>query len=395
MARPVDPLHLGTSDLLCWSHLRWSFVFQRPQHLMLRWAQSHRVFFIEEPLDGDDEAPPHLQIQEEAADVFVVVPRLPRSLTGPARAAELQRLLTALCAEQAVVDPIHWFYSPMFLEIARHLPAGLVVYDCMDELSAFADAPDDLQERERELLAVADVVLTGGQSLYEAKRSQHANVHALPSSVDVAHFAQARAPQEEPDDQASIPRPRLGFHGVVDERMDVALLEGIARQRPQWHIVIVGPVAKIDPASLPQAPNLHWLGMKKYSELPAYLSGWDVALLPFAMNEATRFISPTKTPEYMAGGCAVVSTPIADVVRPYGNAGLVHIAVDADGFVNAVEHVFAEDAVKRRRAHDAFLASISWEQTFARVGGLVTAAARRRRLSRFSGLHPLSEIFGP
>jgi UDP-galactopyranose mutase len=366
-------------DLVCWSHLRWSFVFQRPQHLMQRWARSRRVFFIEEPVEGGAS---RLEIREEDCGVVVVVPGLPRGLTPAERTAELTRLLRAFHVEREITAPIAWFYSPMFLDVARALPAGLVVYDCMDELSAFADAPPQLQQRERELLAVADVVLTGGVSLYEAKRMLHAHVHALPSSVDVAHFAQARAPQLEPLDQARIPRPRLGFHGVVDERMDTALLAGIAQARPQWHVVVVGPVAKIDPSTLPRPGNIHWLGMKQYDELPAYLSGWDVALLPFAINKATRFISPTKTPEYLAGGCPVVSTPIADVVRPYGEQRLVRIAHDVAGFVAAIEKALAEDAVERRRAADTFLAGMSWEQTFARAGGIVADAARRRRDAR-------------
>ncbi len=375
-------------DLVCWSHLRWSFVFQRPQHLMQRWARSHRVFFVEEALDADPGAPAHLEVREVAAGVagaggglFVVVPRLPPTVVDAARVLELRGLLSAFYLERGVVDPIAWFYSPMFLEVARELPARVVVYDCMDELAAFADAPREMQERERELLACADVVLTGGWSLYEAKRAQHPHVHALPSSVDVEHFAQARVAQLEPVDQALIPRPRLGFHGVVDERMDTALLDGIAHARPHWHIVVVGPVVKIDPASLPRRANIHWLGKKSYSELPAFLSGWDVALLPFALNEATRFISPTKTPEYMAGGCPVVSTPIADVVRPYGEAGLVRIASDVDGFVAAIEAAFDEDEVQRRQAHDAFLSRMSWDLTFAQAADL-TARARRRRRAR-------------
>ncbi|MDP2342363.1 MAG: glycosyltransferase family 1 protein [Deltaproteobacteria bacterium] len=363
-------------DLVCWSHLRWSFVFQRPQHLMQRWARGRRVFFIEEPIEGGAS---RLEVREEECGVVVVVPCLPRGLPPGERTLELQRLVGALYVERAIVEPICWFYSPMFLDVARALPRSLVVYDCMDELSAFTDAPPQLQQTERELLAVADVVLTGGASLYEAKRMLHSHVHALPSSVDVAHFGRARAPQLEPADQAVIPRPRLGFHGVVDERMDIVLLAGLARARPDWHIVIVGPVVKIDPSSLPRLPNIHWLGMKKYDELPGYLSGWDAALLPFALNKSTRFISPTKTPEYLAGGCPVVSTPIADVVRPYGEAGLVRIAGDVDGFVGAIEQALVDDPIERLRAADAFLASMSWEQTFARAHGLVADAARRRR----------------
>ena len=184
------------------------------------------------------------------------------------------------------------------------------------------------------MLARADLVFTGGQSLYEAKRGQHPRVFAFPSSVDAAHFARARRATDDPADQAAIPHPRLGFFGVIDERMDLDLLAAIADARPDWHLVIIGPVVKVDPASYRERANIHYLGKKDYQELPGYLAGWDVALLPFAINESTRFISPTKTPEYLAAGKPVVSTPIRDVVRPYGMRGLVHIAATADDFVH-------------------------------------------------------------
>src|SRR5690606_1930964 len=206
--------------------------------------------------------------------------------------------------------------------ITDGLHPRLIVYDCMDELSAFRGAPPELIEREQALLRCADLVFTGGYSLWEAKRNLHNNIHAFPSSVDVPHFSSARCIQTEPLDQIDIPHPRLGFYGVIDERLDLTLISRIVELRPGWHIVLVGPVVKIDPASLPQRPNLHYLGPKTYEELPQYLAGWDVAIMPFALNESTRFISPTKTPEFIAGGCPVVSTSINDVVRTYGDTDI-------------------------------------------------------------------------
>jgi UDP-galactopyranose mutase len=247
----------------------------------------------------------------------------------------------------------------------------------MDELSAFAGAPPELKDYERRLFQRADLVFTGGQSLYEAKRSHHARVMMFPSSVDIAHFARARALQDEPADQASIPQPRLGYFGVIDERMDLALLEGVARARPDWHLVLLGPVVKIDAATLPQAPNIHYLGPKKYDDLPRYIASWHVALLPFARNEATRFISPTKTPEYMAAGRPVVSTSIRDVVRPYGQQGLVRIADTVEEFVAACAAAMTEDASERVRAADAFLRQTSWDGTWAQMGRLVQKARSR------------------
>jgi glycosyltransferase involved in cell wall biosynthesis len=263
----------------------------------------------------------------------------------------------------------------MSLAFSDHLEAAAVVYDCMDELSAFKGAPPELIERERALMGKADAVFTGGYSLYEAKRDRHPNIHPFPSSVDIAHFAQARREQADPPEQAALPRPRMGFYGVLDERFDIALLDGIARLRPDWQFVMVGPVVKIDPADLPRRPNIHYPGGKSYAELPAWLSGWDVALMPFALNESTRFISPTKTPEYLAAGRPVVSTPITDVVRSYGEPGIVRIAATPEAFVAAIEEALADGAGPKAgpwlKEADAILADMSWDQTWARMKGLI------------------------
>jgi UDP-galactopyranose mutase len=287
-----------------------------------------------------------------------------------------RRLLDELLEAERVTQYVLWYYTPMALAFTDHLAPQAIVYDCMDELSAFKGAPAPLREFEIELMRRASVVLTGGQSLYEAKRHQHPNIHPFPSSVDVAHFSQARRIASDPPDQQAIPHPRLGFFGVIDERMDLALVDGVAAARPDWHIVVLGPVVKIDPASLPRRPNIHYLGAKQYLDLPHYLAGWDVTLLPFARNEATRFISPTKTPEYMAAGKPVVSTSIRDVVRPYGQQKLVRIADDVPAFVRACTAAMAEDGAKRITQADAFLRQTSWEGTWSRIRVLVDAALR-------------------
>jgi glycosyltransferase involved in cell wall biosynthesis len=266
----------------------------------------------------------------------------------------------------------------------------------MDELSLFACAPPLLRERERELLRRADLVFTGGQSLYQAKRSQHHNVHAFPSSVDRAHFAQARSMLDEQPDQRCLPRPRLGFYGVIDERIDLDLAAGIARLRPDWQLVLIGPVAKIDAEQLPRLPNIHYLGIKDYADLPAYLANWDVAIMPFAHNDATRFISPTKTLEYLAAGKPVVSTSIADVVTPYGRQGLVQLADTPEGFVAAAERATAEQQDARLPAVDAMLAGTSWQQTWERMRALIEAqVARHKRAPLPLGLSTTKEPTAP
>ncbi len=353
------------------THLRWDFVFQRPQHLLTRCARRHRVFVIEEPVI--DDGPPRLDVSVRQHGIHVVVPRVPARPSGESAALQAQ-LLRGFFRDHRIADYVLWYYTPMAMEFTRDLTPRAVVYDCMDELSAFAGAPAAMREREQELLARADVVFTGGQTLYESKRHSHPNVHAFPSSVDVDHFARGRAKQPDPDDQAQLPHPRLGFFGVVDERMDLDLLRRLSAARPDWHLVIVGPVVKIDPSVLPVAANIHYLGPKQYDELPSYLAGWDVALLPFARNDATRFISPTKTPEYLAAGRPVVSTSIRDVVRPYGTQGLARIADQPDEFVVAVEAALAEDSAERLRQVDAFLTHTSWDGTWTRMYRLVNAA---------------------
>jgi UDP-galactopyranose mutase len=365
-------------DLICLSHLRWDFVYQRPQHLLSRFAKERRVFFVEEPTFG--EGPMRLDVSGRDCGVQVVVPRLPQALESDAALDAVQRgMIDRLFAEHGIVKPILWYYTPMAMSWTRELEAVATIYDCMDELSAFKGAPRALKDREAELFNRADLVFTGGQSLYEVKRHQHKNVYAFPSSIDAPHFAQARSLTQEPADQKEIPQPRLGFFGVIDERLDIALVDAIALMRPDWQLVMIGPVVKIDPADLPRRANIHYLGGKDYKELPAYLAGWDVALLPFARNESTRFISPTKTPEYLAAGCPVVSTSIHDVVRPYGESGLVHIADTPADFVAGVEAALNEDDEARIKQVDAFLAQTSWDRTWGRMAELIEDVVEARR----------------
>jgi glycosyltransferase involved in cell wall biosynthesis len=346
-------------------------VFQRPQHLLTRCARDRRCFYVEEPV-YDARREPFLETRESGR-VTIATPHLPPD--GNTQAVAIQRrLLDELIETRQIESYVLWYYTPMSLAFTGHLRPVAVVFDCMDELSAFANAPARLKEFEAELLRRADVVFTGGESLYQAKKHKHPNVHLFPSSVDVQHFAQARRATADPPDQAGIPRPRLGFFGVIDERMDVELIGGIAARRPDWQLILIGPVVKIDPSTLPRAGNIHYLGSKSYAELPHYIAAWDVALLPFARNASTRFISPTKTPEYMAAGKPVVSTSIRDVVRPYGQHGLVRIADAVDEFVSACEAAIAEDAAARIRAADVFLRQTSWDGTWTQMRRLLDAA---------------------
>ncbi len=365
-------------DLVCLSHLRWDFVYQRPQHLLSRFARYTRLFFVEEPY-FDDPQEAWLDISPREDGVQVVVPHLRNGLSPEQVEQEQRRLLDQFFADQNLQQYIFWYYTPMSLGFTDHFKPVLTIYDCMDELSAFKFAPTRLKDLEQALFKKADLVFTGGQSLYEAKQQQHPRVYAFPSSIDKAHFGQARQNLPQPADQAAIPDPRIGFFGVIDERANLELLAAVADAKPEWQLVMIGPVVKIDPVDLPQRPNLHYLGGKSYKELPTYLSGWSVAILPFAINESTRFISPTKTPEYLAAGKPVVSTPIRDVVRPYGEQNLVHIASTPTEFVDAIEKALAQqhDAEWKEKV-DAFLTHISWDQTWQGMVGLMQEALEKK-----------------
>jgi glycosyltransferase involved in cell wall biosynthesis len=360
-----------TPTLICFAHLRWNFVFQRPQHLLSRAARDYRVIFIEEPIYTDDRSP-GLDLRDTTGGVTVAVPVLPNGLTQAAAEAAQRVQIDGLVAEHATHPLVFWYYTPMALGFTAHHRPDTCIYDCMDELSAFRFAPPDLIERERQLFARADLVFTGGLSLYEAKRTRHPEVHTFPSSIDAPHFAKARSSSAaEPVDQAGIAHPRLGYFGVIDERLDLELLAAMADLRPGWQFVMIGPVVKIAESDLPRRPNIHWLGGKSYDELPAYLAGWDVGLMPFALNESTRYISPTKTPEFLAAGVPVVSTAVADVVRTYGGAGLVEIASDAASAVASAELLMGRPKAAWLDQVDAALAGTSWDRTWAGMNRLI------------------------
>jgi UDP-galactopyranose mutase len=341
---------------------------------MGRFARYRRVFFWEEPIFETIDTP-NLEVSHRPGNVTVAVPHLPWG-TSPEEAAPMQRrMLGRLFHNFSIDSPTFWYYSPMAIPITRDVLPARVIYDCMDELSAFRGAPRELLAYERELLERADLVFTGGQSLYEAKKNSHPSVHSFPSSIEFEHFSAARQSLPVPADEQSIPGPRIGFYGVIDERADLDLIRTVATLRPDWHFIMIGPVTKVDPDQLPQRENIHYLGMKSYAELPAHLAHWDLAMLPFALNQATEFISPTKTPEYLAAGRPVVSTPIRDVVHPYGDAALVHIARSATEFVEAAERAMrerADDPGWLARV-DALLRRSSWEGTWSRMAQLEKA----------------------
>jgi len=356
--------------IIVFCHLRWDFVFQRPQHLLTRLAQYYNIIVVEEPIYHEGAS--FLHKTSPSANITICQPHT--SVRAPGfhddQLSLLQPLVMDLVPEGE--NPIVWFYTPMALPILQSLSPSLIVYDCMDELAAFRNSPKQLLQREAALLGLADLVFTGGPSLYEAKRTRHPSVHCFASSVDVQHFEQALDRLNSHAAHRDISGPRLGFYGVIDERLDLDLIAAVADAHAQWQIVLVGPVVKIDPASLPRRDNIHYLGQQSYEALPQFLAGWDICMLPFALNEATKFISPTKVLEYMAAELPVVSTPITDVMQPYGD--VVSIAHTPEQFIKACENALALSEQQRAtmvtRMREV-VATTSWNATAAQMRELM------------------------
>jgi glycosyltransferase involved in cell wall biosynthesis len=365
--------------LIVFSHLRWGSLFQRPHHLMRELARHYHIVFIEEPRLAER---PRLERSQPHANVDVLVPHTPVDAPGfdETQVPYVREMVEDYVGSHSSHDRICWLYTPMALPLIANLRRSLLVYDCMDELAAFKGPPQLLRGHEAELLAVADLVLTGGPSLYQARRTLHPHVYCLPSAVDAEHFAPASLRADSPHAaaahalQGALGRPRLGYAGVIDERMDLALLDAMAQARPQWQIVLAGPVARIDEARLPRRANLHWLGMQPYARLPYLLQAWDVCLMPFAINDATRYICPTKTLEYLAAEKPVVGTAVSDVISLYGH--LVGIARGHDEFIDACDAALALTPRQRLADADMRLASLhhaTWQQLGVFIHELLSA----------------------
>ena len=348
--------------IICFSHLRWNLVYQRPHHLMTRFATLSTVFYIEEPVFTTESD--HYDLVYRA-NVAVVTPRLADAPNDKSIPSRIKDILRDLFRSQAITKYIFWYYTPMALTFSEEFKPALVIYDCMDELAAFRFAPPELNELEVKLFQNADLVFTGGYSLYERKKEYHHNIYPLPSSIDADHFTLAKQTMAKPADQNGISHPRFGFYGVIDERFDIDLIYKVAVERPDWNFIFLGPVAKIDVATLPQRPNVYYLGNKTYDELPCYLAGWDIAIIPFVKNQYTEFISPTKTPEYLAAGKPVISTSIKDVVDPYGINGLVKIADTPAEFIREAKSILSHGmGEKWQQDVEQFLAGNSWDKTW-------------------------------
>ncbi|AWH86568.1 glycosyltransferase family 1 protein [Flavobacterium album] len=346
-------------DMIVFCHLRWDFVYQRPQHIISRFAGHSKILLIEEPWHRDNEQGSRLNVISDT--LHILQPNV-KSID------EIATILPQYVNSANVATG--WFYSASFVRLLDHFKFDTIVYDCMDELSLFKGAPEKLIEQEKYLVANADIVFTGGKSLYESKSLLHDNVHCFPSSVDQAHFAKAQNGIAIPEDISTIPSPIVGYFGVIDERIDLELLKETAALKPDVSFVMIGPLAKIGEHELPRLDNIHYLGMKGYNELPAYLKAFAIAMMPFALNDATKFISPTKTLEYMAAGKPIISTAIRDVVRDYKNC--VPIVATPQEFAAAID-----EAIKGHQnpfisnKYKLILENTSWDATANKMNELI------------------------
>lgn len=352
-------------EMIVFSHLRWGFVYQRPQHLIKRMSRKYRTLFIEEPIPPEEEAGKGFEIKEVSSHLSVLTPRV-QSI------AEIADLLLKL--------PVHrielvWFYSPAFVDLLEYISADKIVYDCMDELSMFKGASQALRFQEKKLIGAADLIFTGGVSLYEEKSKWSSSAYCFPSSVERNHFKQARNEIPIPKDIQfrEKKRPIIGYVGVIDERVDMQLLQKTAEVLPQYDFVMIGPVVKIEKRDLAKADNIHYLGMKPYALLPNYLKYFDVAMMPFALNSATRFISPTKTLEYMAAGKPIISTPIKDVVSHYKYC--IDIIATPQDFKRAIEKNLENDGQHYPFLYESILENTSWDSTAAEMLKLIKELA--------------------
>jgi glycosyltransferase involved in cell wall biosynthesis len=366
--------------LIVQSHLRWDFVWQRPQQLLSRFARNAPVLFIEEPVFLDDAGRDHLEITMPHKNVIRAVPRLRGELRNDYDAAitTVRDLTTREIGPQGRLDglfsnAVQWFYTPMPAPIMLGAFNEIgVVYDCMDELAQFKFAPPDLVRRERLLMSNADIVFTGGYKLFTAKSAHHSNVHFFGCGVDVQHFGTARSNDTTIPADARFDTLVAGYFGVIDERLDYDLIRTLAASHPELTIVMVGPTAKVNIDELPDAPNIHWLGQRSYDELPRYVKAFDVCLMPFALNEATEYINPTKTLEYMAAGKPIVSTAVADVVRNF--TPIVTVAYNHRQFLDAVVQCATKPDVTLIADGIELAAASSWESIVSKMQGLISDA---------------------
>ncbi|OJV99732.1 MAG: hypothetical protein BGO39_12310 [Chloroflexi bacterium 54-19] len=368
-------------DIVCISHLRWDFVWQRPQHLLASLSKYGRVLFVEEPVTRPGLIEPYLEVlpghsAEDVTIVRLIQPTLKPGWIGhgnPLTQATYTQLLREYLYEEGFSRPVLWLYTPLGLDFIEAIPHSFLVYDVLESLAAAAETTPGLAEKEEKLLRQAGLVLARCTSLYEEKKLFNSRTHLLAGGVEAEYFAPAAnlAQFTQPRELVGLKRPIIGFYGVIDDRLDLPLLAYIAQARPDWSLVVVGPISRIRQEDLPVAPNIFYPGMKGYDELPAYLAHFNVALIPYALNEATHYYSPNKALEYVAAHKPVVSTPLQDVLALY--TPVVRVGRTPAEFVEQIEDALRESPEDRRAGEDRLLALYTWESLAEKAHRLLEA----------------------
>jgi len=373
--------------IICFSHLTWDRnLFQRPQQLMLRFSKRFNVLYVSGYscrqffIDLFRRKKTHSYHVTDNLAVYspFALPPIKKysSITIRLNKILLSFLVKRRLKKLKFKDPILWIYHPRYIDAIGKFKEELIIYDCMDDFTSLLSDYEDRERNikdERALLKKADMVFAGGYSIAELKRDSREHIHVFPSAVEIYHFKKARSDNlEMPDDITDIPHPILGYWGAIDERVDHELLKRLAMKHPEWSIVLLGPIVRHkagDLSYLKEIKNIFWLGPKDYSLLPNYAKAFDVCLIPFVLSREGKFLSPTKTLEYLATGKPVVSTPITDVVRFYD--GVVGIADGPDEFGMAVRRCMEEDNASMKQKRICFTENKSWEDTAEKMEKLI------------------------
>jgi glycosyltransferase involved in cell wall biosynthesis len=398
-----EQLVLKPSDIICFAN-DWAADPLSKKQIMLRLARQHRVLWI----NSINNRRPRLarkdfrrtlqklrdfgqgltQVEERIwvlSPLYVPFHRRPlvRSLNRWLLRWQIRRALRQLHFGQ----PITWTFLPTSADVVRTLGEKLVVYQCVDEYSAFSDAAPEIRSLEEELLVKSDLVLVCSSALLEAKQRFNPRTHLVTHGVDYEHFRRASedATPVAPE-LRDIPRPILGFHGLLADWVDLELIAELARKRPDWSIVLIGRV-DTDLTPLRELHNVHLLGHRPYSRLPEYLRGFDVALLPFVCNELTRNANPLKLREYLAAGLPVVAAPLPEIAR---FSGLVSLASTADEYIREITTLLEQGLIGPSRHRSEKVAGESWDSKLAEIESLLAPALPDRdHLERQLKEHPL------
>ncbi len=376
---PLSALAYGKKDsrpspddndllFLIYSQVCWWGVWQRPQEVAKGMTEYHRVLYIS-PVQVHEclMRYPDWKFIERIDKGRGITVFSPMIFSGHYRWGLIFRINRLLILSELrwllrKERPVIFFTNSPFVDyLVPRLRTSKVIYDVIDDFTAFDWAPQNASRMERYLLSSADIVFTGTYALYKKKKSFCKDATFIPCGVDFSRFQRPEDtnPEPEPEDIQGLPRPIIGYAGTLSERIDTSILSGLAERLPDASIVLIGPVHR-SLGRPPRAHNIHYLGLKRHEELPAYLHRFDVALLPFRLTKAAMAINPVKTLEYLAAGCVVVSTAIPDVERFY--ADVVVIASNPEEFVEKVTFVLHTHNEERIKRGIEFARRASWQK---------------------------------